>query len=223
MPPTHPPPVDILTPTTRAEAEAAFAHNATYQSSSAGRPQPTTPLAPASNNYLTAVAAAGLSVSIPHPDSRPPGLPRDESTASDESGDSYAHRAPLSRGTTAVVLDGMKNGAYDFLTGGGASNGGDANGDGPNPSKRTSREGARHTSSLAARPVINTTADSGMDGGDGDEARWKGAPSLDRRGSWKKEDLKHSAMLGHYYMPAPDSPERRFGYSSEGGTPMYTG
>ncbi|KIW08709.1 uncharacterized protein PV09_00655 [Verruconis gallopava] len=130
-----------LTPNSRSEAEIALAYNAFHQTSSAGKPQATTPTAedlpmrPAlktrtSSNYQAAAALAHVSFEPPYP--------------TDET--AQAVRGTLSRGTTQVVLDKMatEDPGETLL------------------SKRQSREGARRTSEVAAdggsiaRPGLNT-------------------------------------------------------------------
>jgi len=90
-----------LTPNTLAEIESAFTFNSTLQTSSAGKPQPHTPL-PASDssttNYLSAANAAGLAAEPPYPDDVPL-----EHVRSLPSG-------ALSRGTTQAVLQKMDSG-----------------------------------------------------------------------------------------------------------------
>jgi len=90
-----------LTPNTLAEAESAFTFNSSFQTSSAGKPQPTTPLplhSSDTSNYLSAASAAGLAVELPYPDDVPiehvRGLPP----------------GALSRGTTQAVLEKMDSG-----------------------------------------------------------------------------------------------------------------
>jgi hypothetical protein len=90
-----------LTPNTRAEIESAFSFNSTLQTSSAGKPQPHTPLPtsePTSSNYLSAASAAGLVAEPPYPDDVPL-----EHVRSLPSG-------ALSRGTTQAVLQKMDSG-----------------------------------------------------------------------------------------------------------------
>jgi hypothetical protein len=90
-----------LTPNTLAEAESAFTFNSTLQTSSAGKPQPHTPLPTSDSpqsNYLSAASAAGLVAEPPYPDDLPL-----EHVRSLPGG-------ALSRGTTQAVLQKMDSG-----------------------------------------------------------------------------------------------------------------
>jgi hypothetical protein len=199
-----PPSADLLTPNTRTEAEAALQHNVSCQTSSAGRPQPTTPLPTSTptSNYLAAAEAHGISTGIPHPPtstSTIPVLRTEDGTASNESYDTYSRVwAPLSRGTTAAILQKMNSGDYNF----GDSTSGLA--------RRVSREGERRTSLVTVKSRE----------GQADKKDAEPKQGLQRHQSWRQEDMKHSIM--QQYMQVPEAPSS-YGYSSRGGTPMYTG
>jgi hypothetical protein len=107
-----------LTPNTLAEAESAFLFNSTLQTSSAGKPQPTTPLPSTEphSNYLSAASAAGLAFEPPFPDDVPL---------------EHVRSLPaLSRGTTQAVLQKMDSGSSVEL------------------GRRGSKEGAKRTSMI---------------------------------------------------------------------------
>jgi hypothetical protein len=150
-----------LTPNTLAEAESAFTFNSTLQTSSAGKPQPTTPLPSGlpSSNYLSAATAAGLVVEPPFPDDLPL-----EHVRSLPAG-------TLSRGTTQAVLQKMDSGTE--------------------LGRRGSKEGVRRTNMIQVPAEKGdgdagggTTDD--IKGVDGVASK----PGFDRRQSWNKEDLK---------------------------------
>jgi len=175
-----------LTPNTLAEAESAFLFNSTLQTSSAGKPQPTTPL-PSTHphsNYLSAASAAGLALEPPYPDDVPlehvRGLPS----------------GALSRGTTQAVLQKMDSGSSVEL------------------GRRGSKEGAKRTSLIkmpggdgGGKDGVKDGAVDGIDGASGKK------PSFDRKQSWNKEDLKR--VMSERLMTEVDGSGEAAGYDSE--------
>jgi len=178
-----------LTPTALSEAEAALIYNEALQTSSAGRPQPTTPQRLPSNNYICAASNLGIRPSAPHP----PSLQAQESI---ESATSVGHEddaavPPLSRGTTRIVLEKMAS--PDF---------------GSELGKRFRREGQRITSS---NPIKSTEENVTADDGDDDEKVVK--PTFNRQQSWSQQDMKR-VMTERLMGPVG---EEDGGYSSAGG------
>jgi len=128
-----------LTPNTLAEAESAFLFNSTLQTSSAGKPQPTTPLPSTQphSNYLSAASAAGLALEPPFPDDVHLEHVRSLPTGA------------LSRGTTQAVLQKMDSGSSLEL------------------GRRGSKEGAKRTSLIKMPGEGGDGADGAADGVDG--------------------------------------------------------
>jgi hypothetical protein len=174
-----------LTPNTLAEAESAFTFNSTLQTSSAGKPQPTTPLPSdsSSSNYLSAASAAGLVIEPPFPDDVPLEHVRSLPTGT------------LSRGTTQAVLQKMDSGTE--------------------LGKRGSKEGARRTNMIQVpveKEESGTAAGgaaSGSTGVDGVASK----PGFDRRQSWNKEDLKR--VMSERLMTEDVASDENAGYVSK--------
>jgi hypothetical protein len=152
-----------LTPNTLNDAEAAFTFNSTIQTSSAGRPQPTTP--PTSDGLL-----APTSAPLPTHLAPEPPYPSDGTEAR-----FLGHPgSSLSRGTTQAVLQKMDSIGID----------------GAELGRRASlaKEGEKRT---AAIPVPSSDEAGGKAGGAAAAAAAK--PGIDRRQSWSKEDYKRVA------------------------------
>lgn len=187
------PAVAPLSPNTLAAAEAALRYNKSIQTSSAGRPQPTTPLGPSrpSSNYAAAALQRGANPSAPHP----PSFQAAESTdsaASVELEDAPLVLEPgkLSRGTTQLVLEKMASPEFESAL-----------------RKRMSREGERKTRLVPVKSGESGSAD-GETGGAG-----AAKPGFDRQQSWSQEDMKR-IMSERLMAPVEDGE----GYSSEAGT-----
>lgn len=188
-----PPPTDgPLTPNTLTAAEEALKYNEALQTSSAGRPQPTTPTGPSrqSSNYAAAALHSGFNPSAPYPASLRAGESTD-SAASEEHEDVAAAFAAalepgkLSRGTTQAVLAKMESPEFGSALG-----------------KRMGREGERRTRLVPVKS--NESAEAERGGGK--------KPGLDRQQSWSQEDAKR-AMTERLMGPVDDGE----GYSSAGG------
>lgn len=200
----------LLTPNTLSEVEMALKYNELYQTSSAGRPQPTTPLGPSrqsSNYYATAALKHGIDPAAPHPPSFLPAESTDSGySVGEHDADGLSAGAveagKLSRGTTQAVLEKMASSDFD----------------GSLLRKRGSREGERRTRLVPVKSG-ESIPDTAFDrpAGDGEVVDGGGGVKklgFDRQGSWSQEDMKR--VMTERLM-APVGEEESAGYSSAGG------
>lgn len=180
-----------LTPSALSEVEAALTYNETLQTSSAGRPQPTTPQRLPSNNYICAALNMGANPGAPYP-------PSLQAQGSIDSTESVGHEddvvaRPLSRGTTQAVLEKMASPEFGSAL-----------------RKRMSREGEGRASSVPIRPTESERDVTVTDRG-GDE---KGVRTVfNTEQSRSHEAVKK--MMEERLMWLMDNEDR--GYSSAGG------